>query len=67
MRPAQAQRRSDALTVHLSLELLDGFLGTRPIGVDVQELAERLERRLLLADLAQDLGEAVERLEMVGV
>ena len=68
MRTARAQaRRSNALAVDLALELLDRLLGTRPIGMHVEQLPERLERRLLLADLAQDLGEPVERLEMIGI
>ena len=61
------RRRSNPLAVDLALELLDGLLGARPVGVHVEQLPERLERRLLLADLAQDLGKAVERLEMIGV
>ena len=39
----------------------------RPVGVHVVEVAEHLQRRLLLADLAQDLGQAIQGLEMVGV
>src|ERR1043166_6267408 len=58
---------SNALPVDLALELIDGLLGARPVRVHVEQLLERLERRLLLADLAQDLAEPVECLEVMGV
>src|SRR5215467_11897005 len=66
-RGGPARSWSDALPLDLALELLDRLLGTRPVGVHVDELLECLECSLLLADLAQDLGKPVERLEMVGV
>src|SRR5215468_6105885 len=58
---------SDALPVDLALELLNRLLGTRPVGMHVEQLLECLECRLLLPDLAQDLGKPVERLEMMGI
>src|SRR5262245_2649634 len=58
---------SDALPLDLALELLDGLLGTRPVGMHFEQLLEGLECRLFLADLAQDLGKPIERLEMMGV
>src|SRR5262245_45323800 len=45
---------SDALPLDLALELLDGLLGTRPVGMHFEQLLEGLECRLFLADLAQD-------------
>src|SRR5947207_293666 len=63
----RAQRRSNPLAIDLALELLDRLLGTRPIGMHIEQLPERLERRLLLPDLAQDLGKTFQRLVMIGV
>ena len=67
VRSGRRPEPSNALAVDLALELFDGLLGARPVGVHVEQLLERLERRLLLADLAQDLAEPVERLEVMGV
>src|SRR5262245_49438902 len=61
------QARSDALAFDLPLELIDRLLGILPEGVHLQQLLECLQCPLLLADLAQDLAQAIERLVVMRI
>ena len=57
----------DTLAFHLAGQLVDELLGARPVGVHLQQLLEGFEGSLFLADLAQDLAEPIEGLEVIGI
>src|SRR5690606_6065231 len=65
--PAAKNTGSDALAFDFARQLFDRLLGTGPVRVHFREPAQDLQGLALLTDVAQDLGEAVESLEMMGI